>query len=1202
MATPRSDGRFRAGRMDRQAVLLIRLLWKAGPANGIRLGLLSLLLLAGSPWPVHGATGIELVARPGVASPAYWFVEDARTGRGIKKVSGRWGFAEVPAGVYRITLVLGSPQEFVKWGKVSVDAGAVTRVKVTSGIELSGVPEQPPPKSLFIDPVAGGQRVAQLRGRWGFFPVPPGEYQVTLVIRGQSEFVKWGTVTVTEDGIAPIKATSGIDLVGGLDQEAPKLWLVENEATGRGVGQVSRRWGFIPLPPGRYEVQAQFGNMVRAVKGVAVEADTVTLLPVARFGFVQMLADRNRPMTFDPSTLAAANNLSVFRLKLGDAVVAGDGDSQVTVLDATGRRLLAVIPDPPSNAIWLTPPRPRVFVRHGAINQSFRDIPVGDLVELAIGAGAGEPGALAARPVRVDIVIESPENNAIVTEETVTVIGRASTTTRAGVTQIALIIDTSGSVNDPSGADLDGDGNEETILEAEVAAGHVLLDKLERLEAQSPGTAFAVAILGFADQAEVMAGLTRMTDAQGVAALRQGLDRILETFKGGKTYYDKALDAALATFEAADLPGDRVILFMSDGKPTEIEPSLAAAARAGARGVVLHTFGLGPDFRGKVPGRIAVPPSPTDGVGILATMAALGESPGKVMPLPKPAMVVQIVPQLPILELAEAKLQEVRVVNKTTGEPARRVDLSHDGSFQALVPVSLYPKGLHGSNVLTATAVADDGISSATDSVTVRTEQAEQADEIASFRKELLVARRRIQSLQEENTGLADRHQTLAATCKGKDALVEQLKQSHERQMVELRQAAARESRELRDQIAMLQQERSELQQENSTLTAEVAILEGELRQARRDNQALTRRLREDETKAGALIEKLEAELSALRRRHDQLEGRLRAGTAETGSLRQSLARAQGRIDVLTADVAADRVQSAGLSKALSECRIRPGSLGVTVVASQGRTPSRLLPEVELIIDASNSMWGQIEGRAKITIAKEAMVQVIEDLPGDIKVALRAYGHRIQFRDPGACEDSQLLFPFGRIDKPVLVERIRGLVAKGKTPIAYSLRQFANDVRGHPGNKVIVLVTDGKEECQGDPLAAVLELRKQGIEVIVHVVGFALRDEATKRLLRRLAESTGGSYSDARNAEALGRALRRSLSVGYDVIDDGGRRVASGTVGHGVVEVPPGNYTVIVQTTEGSLTIEPVRITANRGTRIELRETEQGLGFRIQAP
>ena len=68
---------------------------------------------------------------------------------------------------------------------------------------------------------------------------------------------------------------------------------------------------------------------------------------------------------------------------------------------------------------------------------------------------------------------------------------------------------------------------------------------------------------------------------------------------------------------------------------------------------------------------------------------------------------------------------------------------------------------------------------------------------------------------------------------------------------------------------------------------------------------------------------------------------------------------------------------------------------------------------IMFILDASGSMWGQVEGKAKIAIAKEVLTGLIEELPDGLKVGLVAYGHRRK----GDCNDVEELVPLGVLDK-----------------------------------------------------------------------------------------------------------------------------------------------------------------------------------------
>ncbi len=65
----------------------------------------------------------------------------------------------------------------------------------------------------------------------------------------------------------------------------------------------------------------------------------------------------------------------------------------------------------------------------------------------------------------------------------------------------------------------------------------------------------------------------------------------------------------------------------------------------------------------------------------------------------------------------------------------------------------------------------------------------------------------------------------------------------------------------------------------------------------------------------------------------------------------------------------------------------------LSVAYQKGRPPATLMPAVELILDSSGSMNELVEKRPKIQIAQAVMNDVLRDLPDEIQVGLRLYGH-----------------------------------------------------------------------------------------------------------------------------------------------------------------------------------------------------------------
>ncbi len=198
-------------------------------------------------------------------------------------------------------------------------------------------------------------------------------------------------------------------------------------------------------------------------------------------------------------------------------------------------------------------------------------------------------------------------------------------------------------------------------------------------------------------------------------------------------------------------------------------------------------------------------------------------------------------------------------------------------------------------------------------------------------------------------------------------------------------------------------------------------------------------------------------------------------------------------------------------------------TLFTTVQAST--TSSSSSGNVIFILDASGSMRGQVGGRAKIDIARKVLKELVQNLPNGLNVGLVAYGHRRK----GDCSDVEELVPLSPLDKKSLINKINGLYPKGKTPISFSVKLTAEKLRNLEEETTIVLVSDGKETCGGDPCELVRKLKESGIKFVMHVVGFDVTREEKKQL-ECIAKAGGGTYYTARNANEFHLALRKVVS------------------------------------------------------------------------
>jgi Ca-activated chloride channel family protein len=174
-----------------------------------------------------------------------------------------------------------------------------------------------------------------------------------------------------------------------------------------------------------------------------------------------------------------------------------------------------------------------------------------------------------------------------------------------------------------------------------------------------------------------------------------------------------------------------------------------------------------------------------------------------------------------------------------------------------------------------------------------------------------------------------------------------------------------------------------------------------------------------------------------------------------------------------------------------------------------------------IVFDASGSMWGRIDGKNKITIAKEVLRDVVKNWKGDTRLGLMVYGHRKK----GDCNDIEVMVPTGRDTRATILRKVAAVSPKGKTPISRALRKAADALKFTEDKATVILISDGKETCDPDPCGTAKALKEQGIDFVTHVIGFNV-DLQTDKQLSCIAKATGGIYFSAKNAKELADAVK----------------------------------------------------------------------------
>lgn len=178
-------------------------------------------------------------------------------------------------------------------------------------------------------------------------------------------------------------------------------------------------------------------------------------------------------------------------------------------------------------------------------------------------------------------------------------------------------------------------------------------------------------------------------------------------------------------------------------------------------------------------------------------------------------------------------------------------------------------------------------------------------------------------------------------------------------------------------------------------------------------------------------------------------------------------------------------------------------------------------PSLTIILDSSRSMWGQIDGVNKVVIARNVLGQITKSYEGKLDLGLVAYGHR----ESSSCEDIEVLAEPGPYKASEFAKSVNSFKPKGSTPIASSLETAAKAARFTSRKASILLISDGLDNCSGDPCAAAQALKDRSRDLTIHVVAFDANDQDSLKKLSCVAENTGGIFSPATGEAALHTAI-----------------------------------------------------------------------------
>ena len=211
---------------------------------------------------------------------------------------------------------------------------------------------------------------------------------------------------------------------------------------------------------------------------------------------------------------------------------------------------------------------------------------------------------------------------------------------------------------------------------------------------------------------------------------------------------------------------------------------------------------------------------------------------------------------------------------------------------------------------------------------------------------------------------------------------------------------------------------------------------------------------------------------------------------------------------------------------------------------------------VEIVMDFSGSMsnW--------IIAAKRSMTAIISQIPPATRVGFRVFGHDSYGNNPasihtlqdvkrivkngnkftvvtekgpigttaGACSATQQVAGIATANSTAILAGMNSVDIGGATPLVYALdRAIYQDFAGMDTTtpKKIVLITDGGENCGGDPCAFAKNLMKKRSDVHIDVV----LASSSSRALTCLASTTGGHFYNVNNLSDFSSTMTKSIQA-----------------------------------------------------------------------
>jgi len=174
----------------------------------------------------------------------------------------------------------------------------------------------------------------------------------------------------------------------------------------------------------------------------------------------------------------------------------------------------------------------------------------------------------------------------------------------------------------------------------------------------------------------------------------------------------------------------------------------------------------------------------------------------------------------------------------------------------------------------------------------------------------------------------------------------------------------------------------------------------------------------------------------------------------------------------------------------------------------------------------------KIGDKTKMDLAKEAIKKFIPMVKPNVSVGIMVYGNKgsnSEADKAASCASADMVAQIGSVTASSIDGYLSQIKPVGWTPIGLAIKKAKDSFVGKEGQKnQIIVVTDGNETCNTNPIGTASEAFLSPYKIKVDVIGFGVNN-SEQTALTAISTSGGGLFSLATNADDLFNNAKASM-------------------------------------------------------------------------